>query len=233
MADTHYEIVKSVKSTWLTRAPRSFAGVFIAWSILALFAASVAYWKDFHNAASWMPASYNSVFVQKNFYQLWTSLFAHADSGHLLSNSLTFFVMGYFLVGYFSLWFFPLFGIFIGGLINALVLQSLPPEVRLIGISGVVYWMGGAWLILYFMIDKGRTYFQRALRALGVALGVFFPAAAFDPSISYRAHLYGFLLGLICGGLYYFANRKKFLKALVIETKIEAAPLFEEHEGSR
>ena len=87
--------------------------------------------------------------------------------------------------------------------------------------SGVVYWMGGAWLALYFNLDLIRTKLQRALRIGGVALGVFFPASAFDPAISYSAHLVGFLLGLAFGIIYFELRRTTFEKAIVTETIVE------------
>jgi rhomboid protease GluP len=57
-----------------------------------------------------------------------------------------------------------------------------------------------------------------------VALGVFFPASAFDPSISYKAHLYGFLIGLVCGAIYDYFHRPKFNDALVYEIRYEEDP---------
>ena len=108
-----------------------------------------------------------------------------------------------------------------GGLTNWIVLSGYPPTVSLIGVSGVVYWMGGVWLSLYFALDKRRTRIQRTLRIVGVALGVFMPATAFDPSISYSAHLVGFILGLLYGVFFYFRHKDTFNRALVIETVVD------------
>lgn len=213
-----------VKETWLSRKPRWHASLVTAWSIFFLLVASVMYWKDIFNAASWMPVWQDAVLVKREYWRLWSSLFAHADVGHLLSNSITFFIMGYFLSGYFSFWLFPVSALLMGGLINYLVILGMPPEIKLVGVSGVVYWMAGTWLVLYFLIDKRRTITQRALRSMGVALGVFFPASAFDPTISYKAHLYGFLIGLVCGAIYYYFNRTKFNDALVYEIRYEEDP---------
>jgi rhomboid protease GluP len=210
-----------IVQTWLSRKPLWRASMIVAWSIFILLVASVAYWKDFQKAAEWMPVFQSAITVKHEYWRLWTALFAHADLGHLLSNSLTYFVVGYFLAGYFSLWLFPVLAFAMGGLINYLVVMGYPSDIRLIGVSGVVYWMAGAWLVLYFLIDKRKTFTQRTLRSIGVALGVFFPAAAFDPAISYKAHLYGFILGVFSGAVYWVLNRKTFENALVYEVRYE------------
>lgn len=220
-APTTYSVVRR---TWLSRRPHFRASLLAAWMVFLLILSAVLYWKNVAGLSDLMPASGQSVFRDHQVWRLWTALFAHADVGHLVSNALGLFVLGYFLMGYFSLWFFPIAGLLIGGFANYLTLLSYAPETRLVGISGVVYWMGGAWLILYLLLDQQRTWPQRLLRAGGVALGVFFPSSAFDPSISYLAHLYGFLLGLVSGGFYYLLNRKTFLKALTVEQVVEDSP---------
>lgn len=206
-----------IRRTWLSRAPSTRSGILIGWLLLLLILSSVFYWTDLWGLESLMPASGQAVFEKKEYWRLWSALFAHGDVKHLLSNCLTFFVVGYFLIGYFSLWFFPVAGFFVGGVVNYLTLKTYPPAVNLIGVSGVVYWMAGAWLILYFLLDLRKTKMQRALRALGVAIGIFMPASAFDPSISYMAHLLGFVFGIISGGIYYVFNRARFRKAVKVE----------------
>lgn len=216
MTEGSNEFEYKLLSTWLNKRPKKSAGLLIAWMIVIIIAASIAYWQNL-DAKNLMPASRFEVMEQHQYWRLWSTLFAHADPGHLLSNSLTFFVVGYFLIGYFSLWFFPITALAIGGLTNWLALWTYPPEVRLIGISGVVYWMAGAWLVLYFFLDLTRTRTQRALRSLGVALAIFMPSSAFDPSISYITHLIGFFLGVASGAVYYYLNKQKFKAAEVYE----------------
>ncbi len=97
----------------------------------------------------------------------------------------------------------------------------------MIGASGVVFWMGGAWLALYVMIEVRRTLKQRLLRALGVGLLLFFPSEAFDPQVSYLTHAVGFAMGLVSGLLVYFINRKKYRESirygLVVDEPISPA----------
>lgn len=212
---------KVVRATWLTRKPKASAWFVAVWSVFSLILGSVIYWQNLFQSSFWMSASQNAVFKQGQWWRLWTTLFAHADTGHLVSNSLLFFVFAYFLSGYFGLWVFPIAALFFGGVTNALVLLSYDPTVTLIGVSGVVYWMGGLWLVLYLLLDQQRTYVQRVLRSVGVALAVFMPSTAFDPQVSYRAHFVGFFLGVFFGVIYYWLRRNTFQAAVVTETITE------------
>ncbi|KHD89140.1 MAG: rhomboid-like protein (RRP) [Bdellovibrio sp. ArHS] len=206
-----------IRSTWLTRKPSSRAWFAASWSVFLLIVGSVIYWQNILNSTTWMSASQASVFSQHQFWRLWSTLFAHADLGHLAANSLLFFVFGYFLTGYFGLFVFPFLAFLFGGITNALTVLTYSPEVTLIGVSGVVYWMGGMWLVLYLLLDEQRTWLQRSLRAAGVALGVFMPSTAFEPQVSYRAHFIGFVLGVVTGFIYYQIRKKEFKSAVTYE----------------
>jgi rhomboid protease GluP len=212
---------KRVRETWLSRKPSPNAGVASAVTVFVLVLGAILYWQNFFHAADWMAASRETVFFKGQVWRLWTTLFAHGDTGHLLSNLFLFFIMGYFVLGYFGAFVFPLSAFFFGGITNLVVLLNYPPEVKLIGASGVVYWLGGAWLALYFLLDIKRTRFQRALRAGGVALGVYMPATAFDPAVSYGAHLIGFILGLGFGVAYFAWKKDSFEKAVTYEYVVE------------
>ncbi|MBV2168806.1 MAG: rhomboid family intramembrane serine protease, partial [Bdellovibrio sp.] len=145
-----------VRATWLTKKPSARAWYIATWSAISLLLGSGLYWLDGLRAASWMPASRQTVFSHYEFWRLWTTLFAHADLGHLTSNSFLFFIFGYFLSGYFGVVVFPLSALIFGGFTNAIVLLTYDPTVHLIGVSGVVYWMGGVWLVLYLLLDQQR-----------------------------------------------------------------------------
>lgn len=213
-----------ISATWLTRKPAASAWFIAVWSTFILFLGSVLFWTDSWNASSWMPASYNDVFAQKQFWKLWTTLFAHGDFGHLISNSLLFVVLGFFLSGYFGVFVFPFLGLFMGGLINIVVLSRYLGDTQLIGMSGVVYWMGGMWLVLYLLIDVQRSFTQRVLRSIGVALAIFMPSSAFDPQVSYGAHLVGFVLGAFSGLFYFYIRRREFREAIVEAPSPEEEP---------
>ena len=210
-----------VRENWLTRKLNSSAAPRAALVTLTLVLGSLVYWANFAGAQAWMSASRAEVFEHHDFWRCWTTLLVHADAKHLLSNCFLFFIMGSFLIGYFGLFVFPVLGFLMGGLTNLLVLNQMPPTVTLIGVSGVVFWMGGFWLVLYFFLESRKSLWQRALRATGVGLALFMPAEAFDPSISYQSHLLGFISGALSGLIYYFIRRRQFLVAEVVETIFE------------
>lgn len=190
-------------------------------SSLALFLFGILSFENHWNMRELMMASQEKVFLFNEWPRLWTTLFVHGDFKHLLSNSFLFFILGYFLTGYFGVYVFPLGALFFGGVINWLVLQTMPSTVSLIGMSGVVFWMGGAWLTLYLVLDRSKSLFQRSLRALGVGLVLFFPAEAFDPQVSYRSHLIGFILGIVWALGYFAINHRRFRKSEVREMVYE------------
>ena len=210
-----------IRENWLTRKVDSSAAAMATLATLALLFGGLVYWNNTWQAEQWMSATPQAVLGRHELWRAWTTLFVHADARHLLSNSLLFFILGLFLNGYFGIFVFPVLAFFMGGLTNLIVLRQMPEATELIGVSGVVFWMGGFWLVLYFMIDRRKSILQRALRAMGVGLALFMPAEAFDPSISYSSHLFGFFSGVICAGIYFIFKRHKFRSAEVSEMIVD------------
>lgn len=213
-----YEIVRE---TWLTRRPAATAGFAAATTTFTLILLSVLGLTGIFHLDEFLPASFESVYSKGEFWRAWTTVFAHADIGHLASNSLLFFILGYFLNGYFGPFIFPVAALLFGGLTNMVVLRTYQPEVSLIGASGVVYWMGGAWLVYYFTLSRQKNLTQRWLRTLGVGLAIFMPAETFQPHTSYRTHFIGFALGIAFAAFHCLFARKKFRSAEVRETIVE------------
>lgn len=183
---------------------------------------SGAYWEDFLRVREWLAASKSQVFAGKEYWRLWTTLFIHGDSKHLISNSFLFFILGSLLAGYFGIFLIPVMAVLFGGITNIIVLLTMPENIKLIGASGIVFWMGGAWLTLYLLLDRRRTRLQRFLRAFGVGIVLFMPAEAFDPNVSYLAHLVGFVLGIGWGLVYFLLKRKPLRDAEIY--KFESDP---------
>jgi rhomboid protease GluP len=159
-----------------------------------------------------IPASAELVFAKGEIWRAWTTLFVHADWAHLLSNLVLFVPFAYALMSYFGLGFFPLAGFAVGGLVNLAVLRTMPPETLLVGVSGVVYWMGAAWVTLGFLVDRRRKTSIRAVKALGVSLILFAPEL-YRPEVSYLSHLLGYVSGVACAFAYYLARRPEFRSA--------------------
>jgi len=210
-----------VRATWLSRKPHASSAMVTAASLFFLTLACFAHWNDFFGLSDLWPATRAAVYQRGELWRLWTSVFVHGDLGHLLANSFLFFILGYFLYGYFGAAVFPGAAFLMGGVINAVAVYSYPPEVRLIGASGVVSWMGGVWLVLYFILNTKISRAQRALRSFGVALMLFAPSEAFNPKVSYRTHFIGFVIGLLCGAIYYWWRRSEFKAAEVRETIVD------------
>jgi rhomboid protease GluP len=195
-----------VEENWLTRKPDSMASLITLTSILMIVFVSAVYWNNYFDLSQYLIASPDSVFKNHEYWRAWTSFMVHADEKHLLGNLFLFYIFGFFLAGYFGVVVFPLTAFFVGGIINLIVLWKMPLSATLVGVSGVVFWMGGVWLVLYFLIETRKTFFQRIIRSIGVGLVLFMPSEAFDPSVSYKAHFVGFVLGILCGVLIYFKN---------------------------
>ncbi len=206
---------------WLTRAPNPNAKSVILCCLFLIIMSSLIYWDNTFNWAQYMGANAIQVFQHFQYWRLWSTLLIHGDLNHLLSNLFLFVILGYFLAGYFGLLFFPLVAFISGGVINLIVLLNMAPEVNLIGLSGVVYWMGGAWLILYFLVESRKTILQKIIRTIGVFLTVFMPTSVFDPNVSYQAHFIGFLVGLLMGLVFYLLNQKKLHSAETYQLVID------------
>lgn len=205
-----------IRENWLTRKPHGQAFSLMLLLGFGLFFAGMSYIFQFQDVHRWMVATQDLVFHQHQYWRAWTTLLAHGDMSHLLSNAMLFLPLCYLLTGYFSLWFFPIMAFAMGGLINFVVLSTLPPETALVGISGMVYWMGASWLTLYILIERRESLRKRLAIALFLSLMLFVPET-YKPEISYLSHFVGFLLGICTSTLYYWMERRKFLSAEVIE----------------
>lgn len=147
------------------------------------------------------------VFQKKEYWRAFTTTLLHADLEHLAHNAFFFTGLAALLYNYFGFWIFPVVSLIAGGFINIICLYFYPPQVTLVGISGVIYFMASFWLVLYLLIEKRQTVKTRILHAVAVSLIFLFPEA-FHPQTSYLAHGIGFLVGLPVGLAYYFWNRK-------------------------
>ena len=213
-----------IKENWLTKLPTKDGLVPTLFLISFLLMTSFIYLNNYFNAPLWMSASYEKVFIKHEWWRAWTTLFAHGDLSHIASNLFLFAPFSYFLISYFGLVYFPLIGFFIGGLINLLVLQTMPEEVHLIGVSGVVYWMGGAWLALAWLIDRRDSRERRILRVIAVTIVLFVPDS-FKPEVSYLSHFLGYFFGIFSSLIYYLIFKKQFRKVEVFETIPEFEPI--------
>ena len=172
-----------------------------------------------------LSANNENVFQLHQYYRLWTSLFVHADTGHLFSNLVLFIPLVYLLAAYFGTWSWPLGAVLAGGFINAIVLRGMSSTVFLVGISGVVNFLGGGWLTLYYFIDHRDQHRRRFAVVLFVTLVLFVPDT-YKPEVSYASHLVGFFMGIVTAIIFYRYNLHRFKSAEVFKEVFEeeAAP---------
>ncbi|MCC6138527.1 MAG: rhomboid family intramembrane serine protease [Bdellovibrionaceae bacterium] len=215
-----------IKENWFTHPPLHKAKNFTIFISILLFASGIYYIRNIFGVQGWMAASYESVFVEHEYWRLWTTLLAHADLGHLMNNALLFVPLAYLLYAYFGFWFFPLIGLFVGGLTNAYVLTTMDPQTQLIGISGVVYWMGGAWFTLFLLIDHRKSMRYRFANVVFLVMMLFIPEN-YWPHISYMAHFVGFVFGIVSAFGLYVIIRKRIKKAEVIEYIFEESDIID------
>ncbi len=214
------EIYTTLKETWFTRKAPARAKLETLTLITILFVGAMLYIGGYADSQAWMSASFESVFKEGEFYRLWSTLIAHGDFAHILGNLFMFTPFCYFLVAHFSFWVFPMLAFAMGGVINAIVLQTMPEHIELIGASGVVYWMGAFWITLSFFIERGDSIRRRIIKVVGVAIVLFFPES-FRENVSYLSHFVGFVLGALSGIGVYLINRRKYRAAEKWESHIE------------
>jgi rhomboid protease GluP len=216
-----------VRENWLTRSPNPRATPLTLVLTVILYLASLIFFTNAFQSQSWMSASADAVFTHHEYWRAWTALFAHSDPLHLVSNLFLFIPLAYWLIGYFNIWFFPIAGFFIMGLLNMVVLKTMPPQVQLLGASGVVYWMGAAWLTLFLLIDRRHTLKHRVAAAISLVLILLVPET-YTPEVSYFSHLLGFAAGAPSALALYVLERKKFeaaeVKEYIYDTDHEPAP---------
>lgn len=169
--------------------------------------ASLFYWDQ---SASWsklIPASFESVYGQGQYWRLFTGALAHADLEHYLSNMLMLGFLVYFTTSFYGLWILPA-AFLAGALVNMATLAWIGEDTVLVGASGIVYLLWGFWLSLYFLIQKNISIVGRILRTGAVFLVMLIPTT-YSPSTSYFAHYFGFFVGLVAGFVLYQLGPQK------------------------
>lgn len=206
----HDPPVPIIKETRLSRKPAKGSQWVALGSVAVLLAASIIYWIDLFGLASYMPAIRERVFARDEYWRLLTAIGAHADFRHFLSNGVVFAVLSFLLYGYFGSTVYPTLTWALGCLVTGLSLKTYPAHTLLLGASGVVYLMAGFWLTQYLLIERRIKPAKRLLRAVGFGLVVLVPTV-WDPTVSYRTHAIGFVVGTLWG-VGYFTRKKEELR---------------------
>ncbi len=200
-----------VVSTLLSRKPKAGAVRAVAWTLGLAAAFSAIYWWGPPDWARALPASGETVFGRAEVWRLFTSMAAHADALHLLSNSVLLTLLVYFAYGAFGSSLYPGGALPVGALALAVTLEGYPPNIRVVGASGMVYLLAGACLTLYVLVERRLSVVKRLVRVVGFSLLVLVPTSV-RPEVSYRAHAVGFFFG-VCLGLVWFLSRRDAIRA--------------------
>ncbi len=173
--------------------PMELSSMQSALFFLALFTiASVFAWQNPHGI---LVATQRLVFESGEWWRLITSPFVHADFIHLLSNSMLFLVFASLLNNYFGRWAFPILSVLGAAATEAIALLTYPPDLRLVGASGMVYLMAGMWLIYFLRHSSYLPLSHRIMRVIAFSFIVLLPSTI-EEQVSYRSHGIGFGLGL-------------------------------------
>ena len=164
---------------------------------------SVEYWRDIVGVSHLLAGSGASIFGDGEWWRLATTMFVHADTLHLAANAVALALLSYLVYGYFGSVAYPVLTFLAGILVNAVAILTYPPQVTLVGISGVVFILAGFWLASFFLIERRHSVAQRLLRCFGFSLIMLIPATV-EPTISYRTHLIGALVGILFGMAHFY-----------------------------
>ncbi len=167
-----------------------------------------------------LSASYPQVVAQREWWRLLSTIAVHADLTHLAANIGFVVFFGYLIYGYFGFWVYPAAMLPLASVATLLSLLTYPPEVVLIGASGLVYLMLGFWLVLYALIERTIPLKKRLLRIAGIALIVLVPTAV-QPEVSYRTHFIGCGLGTVAAVAYFVVKRRPIRALEVFEPPAE------------
>lgn len=183
---------RSIPHSLLRKEPTSVAVILAA---LLLIIVTLIDWSDPFRKFG---LSAHELYRQGRVDLLFLSIFSHGDLGHLLSNLIGFLGFGYLLKRQFGWIAFPLLPIAAGALTAALTVMTMPPHVRLIGASGIVFAMAGLHTSLYLLLETRYRLPTRLLRVAGVLVVLLFPHE-YSPTTSYMAHGVGLGVGIISG----------------------------------
>lgn len=178
---------------------------------------------------TWLTANGHQVFHQQEYWRLFTTTLIHSDLSHLGGNALFFTGFSILLYNYFGWAVFPLLSLVIGAVINFISLKFYAPEMTLVGISGVIYFMASFWMTLFVLLERKESLPRRLIIVAGLSLIFFFPEV-FDIKTSYLAHSLGFAFGIPLAGIVFLLNKKNFRQEEVWTVEMENDDLIYDEE---
>ncbi len=203
-----------ILKTYLSRRPFDGAIWAALYSVALFMLFFLIYQDDWLGLSQWVVATPRLVFEKHQYWRAFTSILVHASLGHFLSNSVFFCGLAFLLYGYFGSWVFPGMSLGAGVLVQLAGLATYDPDVRLVGASGVVYFMAAFWLALYVGIERRLSLPRRLVNAVAFSLVLLIPEKA-ELHVSYRVHALGYAAGWVLGLGYFWRHRWRLRAAEV------------------
>jgi rhomboid protease GluP len=227
-------IESKLVETYLSKKKYNYGLVVSVFFLTACIVTSLFYWNESQQISSYLSANPQSVFKDKEYWRLITTLFAHGGIEHLLSNSLMLFFLTYFVTSFYGYFISIPLSIIMGALVNLFVLLAFKQNTTLVGISGVIYYLWGLWFVLYLFIDETITFTRRLVKVFAIFFILLVPTS-YSPTTSYLAHYIGFAVGVLTGlGLYpFFKGRLSFYKKWEYKISEELEEMKFEEEAER
>lgn len=180
---------------------------------IALIISFFIFWQDFENLSDLaleIGGLTKSSLIPSEFYRLFSSFFLHYNIPHLALNLIA--------LGIFSRPTEMIIGrlrvinvIFISALIGSIFSVLLSPFDVVVGASGGIFGLVGAYTSIYFKYaDKlvGSVFITKNVLILTIVLQ--FLSDAFVEGIDYFSHFFGFTTGMLYAGyLCYFHNSER------------------------
>ena len=183
----------------------------VFWFIAISYGMSFLYWNNELRSLLWV--SQKAIIHDGEYWRLFSAVFVHSGMKHFLSNLPLLIIFGWLLYDYFGAITFPISALILGALSNLATVWFYPPDIRLVGASGMIHSMVSLWIVFYIRYDITRPLRTRFFRAFGFVLVMLIPSAVY-PRTSYLAHGTGFILGLLWGVIMicYFNNNEEFTR---------------------
>lgn len=126
-------------------------------------------------------------------WRMLTSAFLHGSFMHFAMNALTLWIFGRALEPLLNSGRFLLLWL-VSALGGSLAVAIISPDTAVVGASGAIFGLFGAWFIV---LRKQRLDMTPMLVLIGINVVI----ALFNPGISWEAHLGGLVVGALCGWL--------------------------------
>lgn len=143
----------------------------------------------------------NGLVMHGWYYQLFTSMFIHANLLHLLGNMFFLLIFGLRAEEIFSVQEYLLI-YFSSGLTGNLLTLLLPPDTMSVGASGAIFGVFGA-CVIYLRRSIGQSIISALLYAF------FLLMISISPGVNFLAHFGGLAAGLSIGYVLAIARKPK------------------------